>query len=140
MEKEAHARVLLKFLKAEEAKRNIWLPIMELQRDNQVSKQQKIRGLQPWFHRGMIHFADDLPCKMTLINEVMRFPKFNHDDILDTLCDLMSNAEGGVSPEVMGTQSEVEQGKGSLFHQAGLDFLFSDRKQGEFDPMTGWPN
>jgi hypothetical protein len=75
---------------------------MELQRDNQTSKQHKIRGLQPWFKRGMIHFADDLPCKTAIINEIMRFPKFNHDDILDTLCDLMSSRSGGVQAEVMG--------------------------------------
>jgi predicted phage terminase large subunit-like protein len=101
IEKEAHARVLLPFLKAEESKRDIWLPIMEITRDNQQSKQQKIRGLQPWFKRGMIHFANDLPCKMAIINEIMRFPKFNHDDILDTIYDLMSDKEGRATHEVM---------------------------------------
>src|SRR6185437_16046873 len=101
IEKEAHARVLLKFLRHEESRRGIYLPIMELQRDNQQSKQDKIRGLQPWFKRGMIHFADDLPCKTAIINEIMRFPKFNHDDILDTICDLMSSRDGRVAPEVM---------------------------------------
>jgi predicted phage terminase large subunit-like protein len=139
IEKEAHARVLLKFLRGEEAKRGIWLPIMEIQRDNQTSKQQKIRGLQPWFKRGMIHFADDLPCKTAIINEVMRFPKFNHDDILDTVCDLMASRDGGVTPEVMGEQRVVPQGRGQLVPQ-GMEFLFNDEPRAQIDPITGWPN
>jgi predicted phage terminase large subunit-like protein len=140
IEKEAHARVLLKFLKAEEAKRNVWLPIMEIQRDNQQSKQQKIRGLQPWFKRGMIHFADDLPCKTAIINEIMRFPKFNHDDILDTLCDLMASRDGGVTAEVMGDRREHEQGKGSYKVCTDIMEMFGNPTTGQYDELTGWPN
>ena len=137
IEKEAHARVLLKFLRAEESKRGIWLPIMELQRDNQQSKQDKIRGLQPFFKRGMIHFADDLPCKTALINEIMRFPKFNHDDILDTLCDLMSSRDGRVAPEVMGDgpqdasrQSEQPDYESAIYGQSSEENYTSEAIMG----------
>ena len=137
VEKEAHARVLLKFLKSEESKRGVWLPIMELQRDNQMSKQQKIRGLQPWFKRGMIHFSDDLPCKTAIINEIMRFPKFQHDDILDTVCDLMSSRDGGADANVMVAQKEQSEPRGTMFPK-GLEFLFNEEREAEVDPMTGW--
>ena len=101
VEKEAHARVLLPFLKAEEIKRGVFLPIMAIPRDNQQSKKQKIKGLQPWFHRGMIHWADDLACKQWVRWEILKFPKFAHDDILDTVYDLMTNREGGISSDVL---------------------------------------
>jgi predicted phage terminase large subunit-like protein len=101
IEKEAHARVLLPFLKAEESKRGKYLPILALPRDNQQAKTQKLKGLQPWFERGMIHIAEDLPCKAHAKNEIMRFPKFK-DDWLDTVHDLMATATGGISHEVMG--------------------------------------
>lgn len=105
VEKEAHARVLLPFLKREMAKRQRFLPIVEIRRDNRTSKQQRIKGLQPWFRNGSIKFADNQPHKLAIINEIMRFPKYSHDDIPDTLADAMQNREGGVIYEV------VPQGK-----------------------------
>lgn len=119
IEKEAHARVLLPFLKSEEGKRNHYLPIMALPRDNQVAKTQKLKGLQPWFKRGMIHIAEDLPCKFHLRNEIIRFPKFK-DDILDTIHDLMSTAKGGITAEVMGDGPKdysVESRRDDLYHE-----------------------
>lgn len=101
IEKEAHARVLLPFLKREMAKRQKFLPIVEIRRDNRTSKQQRIKGLQPWFRNGSIKFADNQPHKLAIINEIMRFPKYSHDDILDTLADAMQNREGGVTFEVV---------------------------------------
>lgn len=100
VEKEAHARVLLPFLKREMAKRQRFLPITEIRRDNRTSKQQRIKGLQPWFRNGSIKFADNQPHKLAIINEIMRFPKYSHDDILDTIADAMQNREGGVTYEV----------------------------------------
>jgi predicted phage terminase large subunit-like protein len=100
IEKDANARVLLPFLKREMSIRGIHLPILEIQRDNQTSKQQRIKGLQPWFHAGKIRFADDIPCKIDLINEILGFPKFPHDDILDTLADAQQDGEGGADSGV----------------------------------------
>ena len=101
VEKEAHARVLLPFLKREMAKRQRWLPIMEIRRDNRASKQQRIKGLQPWFRNGSIKFSDNQPNKLAIINEIMRFPKYAHDDILDTIADAMQNRDGGVIGDVL---------------------------------------
>jgi predicted phage terminase large subunit-like protein len=101
VEKEAHARVLLPFLKREMEKRGKYLPIVEIKRDNRTSKQQRIKGLQPWFHNGSIKFADNQPHKLAIINEIMRFPKYAHDDILDTIADAMQNRDGGVNSDVL---------------------------------------
>lgn len=138
IEKEAHARVLLKWLRSEESKKG-FLPIMELQRDNQQSKQQKIRGLQPWFKRGMIHFADDLPCKTAIINEIMRFPKFNHDDILDTLCDLMSNKDGRVAPQVMSQQQDHSRESADPYDEF-MQSVYGDPNQEQIatEAVCGW--
>jgi predicted phage terminase large subunit-like protein len=111
MEKEAHLRVLLPFLKKEMSRRGVFLPIDPQPRNNQQSKKDKIRGLRPWFVSGDLRFADDLPCRTHLITEVKGFPKFRHDDILDTLCDIMHEGRG-INLGVMGrekTQTEQAQ-------------------------------
>lgn len=101
IEKDAHARVLLPFLKREMVKRGIFLPVLEIQRDNRTSKQQRIKGLQPWFQQRSIVFAADLAAKSSIIREVMYFPKYDHDDILDTLADMMQGRDGSVTSDVM---------------------------------------
>lgn len=140
IEKEAHARVLLPFLKAEEAKRSKYLPILALPRDNQMAKTQKLKGLQPWFERGMIHIAEDLPCKAHAKNEIMRFPKFK-DDWLDTVHDLMANASGGISHEVMGNEQkdwsrEVQEDLYGEF----VNSVYGDASQEQFtsEAIIGW--
>ncbi len=104
IEKDAHARVLLPFLQREASKRQRFPCMVPIKRDTHVSKQQRIRGLQPWFKAGIIRFADDLGCKTDLLLEIMQFPSQSagvHDDILDTLADAMQNQEGGVTDDVV---------------------------------------
>lgn len=104
IEKDAHARVLLPFLQREASKRQRFPIMVPIKRDTHVSKQQRIRGLQPWFKAGIVRFADDLACKTDLILEIMQFPSQSagvHDDILDTLADAMQNQEGGVTDDVI---------------------------------------
>lgn len=155
--KDHFTRVLLPFLKAEEVKRGIWLPIMEISISNQTSKKQKIKGLQPWFQRGMIHWADDLPCKQWIRWEILKFPKFAHDDILDTTFDQMESRDGGITSDVMasgrpeiGPQRKVMEigapdGTKQVIavdvpiHQVTREFLFQE-ESGTFDDITGWGN
>lgn len=105
IEKDAHARVLLPFLQREASKRQRFPVMIPIKRDTHVSKQQRIRGLQPWFKAGIIRFAEDLTCKTDLLLEIMQFPSQSsgvHDDILDTLADAMQNREGdGVTDDVI---------------------------------------
>lgn len=110
MEKEAHSRVLLPFLRREMARRSKWLPIDVIKRDNRTSKQQRIRSLQPWLKQKAIRFAANLPCRLHLINEILRFPKYSHDDILDTLADAMQNRDGtGANPDVAPAAFDIER-------------------------------
>jgi predicted phage terminase large subunit-like protein len=107
IEKDAHARVLLPFLQREASKRQRFPTMVPIKRDTHTSKQQRIKGLQPWFKSGIIRFADDLACKSDIILEIMQFPSQSsgvHDDILDTLADAMQNQEGGVTDDVVSSQ------------------------------------
>lgn len=106
VEKEAHARVLLPFMKKEMVRRHAFLSIDPQPRSNQQSKKDKIKGLRPWFVSGDIIFADDLAAKTALIGEIKGFPKYKHDDILDTLCDLMHEGKD-INLAVMGREREI---------------------------------
>jgi len=143
IEKEAHARVLLPFLKREMAKRQKFLPVVEIRRDNLTSKQQRIKGLQPWFRNGSIKFADNQPHKLAIINEIMRFPKYSHDDILDTIADAMQNREGGITSDVLPmAKTQVERPDLSpLAEVLRSAKLFGDTTNEEsnvVDSLTGW--
>jgi predicted phage terminase large subunit-like protein len=104
VEKDAHARVLLPFFQREASKRGRFPTMVAIPRNTHVSKQQRIRGLQPWFRNGVIRFSDDLGCKTDIILEIMQFPSQSsgvHDDFLDTCADAMTNQEGGVNDDVV---------------------------------------
>lgn len=91
-------------LQAEMSKRHKFACIVELKRDNRMSKQQRIRGLQPWFKSGRVRFVEDLGSKADLILEIMQFPSQSagvHDDILDTLADALQNEEGETNVDVI---------------------------------------
>lgn len=143
IEKENHARVLLPFLKNEQYRRG-WLPIVELKRDNQVSKTNKIKALIPWFKTGRIRFSDSIVCRDVLVNEILRFPRW-HDDILDTLRDQMENADGGVISDVinMPPPPEADEITGRFigFGPGGKEMwegsLLPDTLPSSCDPLTG---
>jgi predicted phage terminase large subunit-like protein len=150
VEKEAHARVLLPFLKKEQVRRQKFVSIEAQPRSNQQSKKDKIKGLRPWFINGDIRFSEDLPCKTALETEIKGFPKFRHDDILDTLTDLMFEGKD-VNSAVMGRDIEVPVGiprrppvdteshpvpSISYDHLFGGDMLGGDT----WNPFTGFRN
>jgi predicted phage terminase large subunit-like protein len=91
-------------LQAEMEKRRKYASIMEIKRDNRTSKQQRIRGLQAWFKTGRIRFADDLTCKIDIMQEIMQFPSQSsgvHDDILDTCADAIQGEDGETNVDVL---------------------------------------
>ena len=150
VEKEAHARVLLPFMKKEMARRQKFLSIDPQPRNNQQSKKDKIKGLRPWFMSGDIRFADDLPCRTYLISEIKGFPKYRHDDLADCLCDLMHEGKD-VTSAVMGRERETPVGiprqvpvdtelhrvpSISYEHLFGGDMLGGDT----WNPWTGFRN
>jgi hypothetical protein len=110
-EKEAHSRMLAPGLRKEYAKRKIYLPFMLIPRDNKTSKRQRIRGSQPYWHNGAFIFCEDLGPTPIATNEVrnqleleaLYFPKFNHDDILDTCTDALQSRDG-ITSDVEGRE------------------------------------
>lgn len=113
IEKDAHARVLLPFLQREMSKRQTWLTVVELKRDNHTSKQHRIRGLRPWFKNSLIRFSADIPVsvKTELLDEIAQFPSESagvHDDILDTLADLMQDGDNGFNIDVVADPPDLK--------------------------------
>ena len=108
VEKEARATVLMPFLERESSKRSIYPRVLVLPRDSRISKQNRIRGLRPWFKNSLIRFNEAIPLrtKQELLTEITQFPSQSggvHDDILDTLADLMQDPEreSGVTADVI---------------------------------------
>ena len=91
-------------LQYEMTKRQKFACLVEFPRDTRISKQQRIRGLQPWFKSGRIRFADDLTSKPDIILEIMQFPSQSsgvHDDFLDTCADALQNQDGETNVDVI---------------------------------------
>lgn len=110
MEKNHHAQVLEPFLRQEMARRNLFLNVLNIPRDNTASKKSRILGLQSWFAANRIRFADDLACMGHLLMEITRFPKFRFDDILDTIADQLQHADGkGIETDLYPVQKEVDE-------------------------------
>lgn len=71
-----------------------YLPLIFTKRENTASKQERILNtLQPWYKSGHLRFLEDIAPRHELLQELSRFPKYNQDDILDTLADLFQNKE-----------------------------------------------
>lgn len=101
IEKDAHARGLRSALEREQSQRGRFLNIVYLPKDTHVAKVDRIKhGLGYWFRMGIIRFADDLVVREALTDEVLRFPKWKHDDILDTLVDQTHN-QNSTEPDIL---------------------------------------
>lgn len=111
VEKAHHAQVLMPFLEREQEKRGIHLILDVIPRDSSISKVNRIWGLQTWFKRGLIRFADDLdrvPARHPdqrlsgiahIEKEINNFPNYNFKDFLDALSDQLQTREGKVDHE-----------------------------------------
>ena len=113
IEKDAHARVLLPFLQREMSKLQRFPIMVPLKRDNHKSKQDRIRALRPWFKTGIIRFSGAIKesTQLELLSEIGKFPSQSygvHDDILDTLADMMQNSEGGVTDDVVADAPDMK--------------------------------
>lgn len=80
IEKTIYLQAIKPFLDEEMRKRNIFLPIEELQH-NQTAKETRIRGILPRYQSGSIYHIKG-HCN-DLEEEEIQFPKGIHDDVLD---------------------------------------------------------
>jgi len=71
-------------LKKEEEIRKRYLNIIELKPDGR-NKEQRIRGLQPQYANGKVLHNRDLVYNIYLEDELLRFPRGKHDDMIDAL-------------------------------------------------------
>jgi predicted phage terminase large subunit-like protein len=78
----AFQKTLQYSLHEEMRKRDIYLPLREV-KPQLRSKDERIRGLQPLYANGMIYHNKDLVYNEYLEDELMRYPRARHDDIVD---------------------------------------------------------
>lgn len=98
------AQGLIESIENEENHRNEFLPSIYIKTRNNVNKQQRIRSiLQPRFERAKVHIREDLPHREVFEEELLNFPKAQHDDIIDPLTDL---EDIGFAPDMKDLQSK----------------------------------
>lgn len=82
IEKTIYLQAIKPFLDDEMRRRNTFLPIVELQH-NQTQKETRIRGLIPRYESGSIFHIEGETKELE--DELLRFPKAVHDDVMDAL-------------------------------------------------------
>ena len=80
----AFQKALQYSLHDEMRKRNEFLPIREV-RPEARSKDQRIKGLQPLYANGIIYHNKELMYNEHIEDELLRFPRGRHDDLVDAL-------------------------------------------------------
>ena len=75
----------------EQKRRNTWLPIQEIKSRPQ-SKEERIRGLAPFYEYGHIYHIQECPQIEELEYELLHFPSGRHDDIIDALATVLEIA------------------------------------------------
>jgi len=92
LEQVAFQKTLQYTINDEMRRRNHFLPILELKPGTQKSKEDRIRGLQPRYETGTIYHNKFIENNDWLEEELTRFPKGKHDDIIDALSYMLQVA------------------------------------------------
>ena len=87
----AFQKILQYQIREEMKRRNRFLPIREL-RPEARAKDYRIRGLQPLYANGKVYHCQDLMYNEYLEDELTRFPRGKHDDIIDALSYILDIA------------------------------------------------
>ena len=78
-------------LSNEQRRRNTWLPIQEI-KSRSEAKEERIRGLAPFYEYGHIFHIKECPNLEELEYELLHFPRGAHDDIIDPLATVLEVA------------------------------------------------
>lgn len=79
--------LLKPLIAAESARRGVFLPMVWIKRDNKETKQARIAGMQPFVEAKHIRFVESMLELSKVVTELVRFPKFRRDDIIDAMSD-----------------------------------------------------
>lgn len=108
----AYQKALIFALNDEMAKRNLYLPLVEISSHRQ-SKELRIKSLIPRWNMGHIYLRNPMQSSDqtdVLMDEIFRFPKSEHDDCLDSL---VMHSELFVTPGTVAfNESNPDQGDG----------------------------
>jgi predicted phage terminase large subunit-like protein len=72
-------------------RRSAWLPLKEI-KGQRKSKEERIRGLAPFYEFGHIFHIKGCPMDDELIYELIHFPRAKHDDCVDALATILEFA------------------------------------------------
>lgn len=75
----------------EQRRRMTWLPVKELTA-RRIGKEERIRGLAPFYEYGHIYHVKECPNVEELEYELLHFPSAKHDDIIDALATVLEIA------------------------------------------------
>jgi len=93
-------------LNDEQKRRGAWLPVTEI-KSRSKSKEERIRGLAPYYEFGHIYHVKQCSQLDELEYELLHFPKGKHDDIIDALATMLEIA----TPPNHNTMSEQSRGR-----------------------------
>ena len=94
----------------EQKRRGVWLPIREL-RDNKNSKEERIRGLAPFYEFHHAHHIEGAPQLLDLEDELLKFPVGQYDDIIDAYASVLEIA---TPPNAKMVQKEEREKKSGM--------------------------
>jgi predicted phage terminase large subunit-like protein len=121
---------------------NLHINLKFIKHENDMSKKERILNtLQPWYKSGDLVFleglgaipgsTDAIRLKESLESELQKFPRYQHDDILDSLSDHFQGREwlGRLAPrnENPWDQSNPQEVREKLYGSAMTSFLKLDR-------------
>lgn len=93
IETTAFQKVLKFFLDKEAKARKQHINIIEIKRSSHISKQERIKRLQPYFKAGQVFLCADkdnlTETQIAFLDELDSFPYGRYDDILDALTDVI---------------------------------------------------
>ena len=75
----------------EQKRRGTWLPIQEI-KSRATNKEERIRGLAPFYEYGHIYHIQECPNIEELELELVQFPTGRHDDLIDALATVLEVA------------------------------------------------
>lgn len=86
----------------EQKRRNTWLPIQEI-RSRQTAKEERIKGLQPFYEFGHVIHIKEAPQLDELEYELLHFPRTTRDDVVDAFASILEVAS---PPTIRNTDPE----------------------------------